>query len=259
MKNPLRRPPPAKDPVYDAFAYAYDQALGSRFSGAAARLLDEILPQYEIGAKTHLDVACGTALTMSYFESRGFRSAGVDLSLSMLQLARRRVRSVVAGDFRALPFRTTFGCVTCLYDSLNHMLERQELVDAFRAVRGVMNDESLFLFDMNHPDVYPEVWGLAEPFIATGVDYRLDMATSFRPRSRIATALVRGWAIVPPADVRVVIDEVHHQRAYSEREIRDCLRDAGLSVVQVVDFDPYEELGTMEAEGVKLFFVCRKG
>jgi SAM-dependent methyltransferase len=258
MKNPLRRPPPAKDPVYDAFAYAYDQALGSRFSAAASRLLDEILPQYEIGTKTHLDVACGTGLTMADFAARGFRTAGVDLSLSMLQLARRRAGPIVAGDFRQLPFRSTFGCITCLYDSLNHLLERQELVDAFRAIRGVMNDESLFLFDMNHPDVYPEVWGLDEPFVAAGVDYRLEMATSYRQRARIATAVVRGWAIVP-AGVRAEIDEVHHQRSYAEDEIRDCLREAGLSVLQVVDFDPYEELGTMEAEGVKLFFVCRKG
>jgi SAM-dependent methyltransferase len=258
MKNPLRRPLPANDPVYDAFAYAYDQALGARFFAAASRLLDQLLPQYVIEALTHLDVACGTALAMTYFEARGFRSTGVDRSLSMLQLARKRAGRLVAGDFRALPFRTTFGCITCLYDSFNHMLDRKELIEAFRAVREVMDEGSLFLFDMNHPDVYPEVWGLAEPFVATGVDYRLDMATSYRHRDRIGTAVVRGWAIVP-AGLRVEIDETHHQRAYSEREIRECLREAGLLTVQVVDFDPYEELGTMEADGVKLFFVCKKG
>jgi SAM-dependent methyltransferase len=257
MKNPLRRAIPANDTVYEAFAYAYDKALGSRFFAAASRLLDELLPQYVIEAQTHLDVACGTALAMTYFENRGFRSTGVDLSLSMLQLARRRSSRLVAGDFRALPFRTAFGCITCLYDSFNHLLEPKDLVAAFRAVRAVMDDGSLFLFDMNHPDVYPEVWGLAEPFVSTGVDYRLDMATSYRKRERIGTAVVRGWAIVP-AGLRVEIDETHVQRAYSEREIRDCLREAGLRAVQVVDFDPYEELGTMEADGVKLFFVCMR-
>ena len=29
-----------------------------------------------------------------------------------------------------------------------------------------MNARSQFLFDFNHPDIYPEIWGLREPFVA---------------------------------------------------------------------------------------------
>ena len=241
--------------AYDAFAYAYDKGLGARFFDAIRPLLDEQLEKYPTPKRTHLDVACGTGLALDYFRSRGWKSTGVDASLSMLQLARGRSPRVAAGDFRALPFRTKFARITCLYDSLNHLLEREDLVAAYAAVRGVMDHDSLFLFDMNHPDIYPTVWGLAEPYVASGDDYHLEIATTYRKRERAARALVTGWAVIHGQ--RAVIDETHRQRAWSEREITRALDDAGLAPVDIIDFDPFQEAEEIDGGGVKLVFVCR--
>ncbi len=239
---------------YGAFAYAYDQALGRRFFRAVQRLLVRSLEERPPAEKTHLDVACGTGYAMELFARRGFRSVGVDLSLPMLQIARTRVRRLACADLRALPLRRTFARITCLYDSLNHMKELDDLVAAFRAVRGVMSAESLFLFDINHPDIYPEVWGSKEPFVASGADYRLEIDTTYRRRDRLARALVSGWARM--GGRRVEIRERHEQRAWSKSEIRAALRQAGLAVVEIEDFDPYGEAEKLRAETVKLFFTC---
>ena len=240
---------------YGAFAYAYDQALGRRFFRAVQRLLVRSLEERPPREMTHLDVACGTGYAMELFARRGFRSVGVDLSLPMLQIAHTRVRRLVCADLRALPLRRTFARITCLYDSLNHMKEREDLVAAFRSVRGVMSSESLFLFDINHPDIYPEVWGSKEPFVASGADYRLEIDTAYRKSERLAHALVSGWAKVRGR--RVEIRERHEQRAWSKSEVRAALREAGLEPVEVIDFDPYEEAGDLHAETVKLFFTVR--
>ena len=236
--------------AYGAFAYAYDKALGQRFFKAVRRMLDDLLRKHPTPKRTHLDVACGSGLTVDYFRRHGWKSTGVDASLDMLRVARSRSSRIVAADFRALPFRSKFARITCLYDSLNHMLERNELVAAFRAMRGVMDHDSLLLFDMNHPEIYPEVWGIAEPFVADGPDYRLEIATSFRAREKMGKALVTGWAMMNGK--RVAIREEHRQRAYSERDIVAALADASLAPVDVIDFDPYEE-----DRDVKLFFVAR--
>jgi SAM-dependent methyltransferase len=244
------------DSAYGAFAYAYDQALGERFFKAARKQLETLIGRYPSPTRTHLDLACGTGLTLEFFASKGWKSTGVDASLTMLAVARERARDLVAGDFRALPLRGTFSRITCLYDSLNHLKNRADLVAAFRSVRRVMAKESLFFFDMNHPDIYPEIWGMKEPFVASGPGYHLEIATSFRRRDGIGRALVTGWAM-PVAGRRVEIRETHEQRAYSEREIVESLGDAGLSVVEVIDFDPYNEADELAAEGVKLLFVVR--
>lgn len=148
---------------YGAFAYAYDQALGERYFRAVRRLLADVLDRYPSASMTHLDVCCGTGLAMPFFAGRGFVSTGVDISPVMLNVARKRARRLVGGDTRALPLRTAFSRITCLYDSLNHLLDPRDLAAAFREIAGVMDGDSLFIFDMNHPEIYPEVWGMKEP------------------------------------------------------------------------------------------------
>lgn len=235
-----------KDEAYGAFAYAYDQALGERFFRAVRRLLNRALAGRPAREKTHLDVACGTGLAIEYFERHGFKSVGVDLSMPMLQIARRRAGRLALGDMRALPIGRKFARVTCLYDSLNHL---EELQTAFAAIRDVLTDDGLFIFDVNHPDIYPAIWGNDEPFIADGEDFHLEMATKFRRKDRVAQAMVTGWALV--GGRRVAIREQRRQRAFTEKEIIDALASAGLAPVEMIEFDPYAE-----GRSVKLFFVC---
>ncbi|HEX8172817.1 MAG TPA: class I SAM-dependent methyltransferase [Thermoanaerobaculia bacterium] len=241
--------------AYGAFAYAYDQALGTRFFAAVKRMLDDVLARYPTPKRSHLDLACGTGLALQYFRKAGWTSVGIDGSVEMLQIARGRASRLAAADFRALPLRATFARVTCLYDSLNHLLDYDDLAATFKAVQGVMAHDSLFLFDMNHPDIYPAVWGMAEPFESAGPDHKLTIATTYRAREKMAKALVRGWAAV--GGERTEIHELRRQRAYSEREIVSALAAAGLTPVDVIDFDPYQESELVEG-GVKLFFVCRR-
>lgn len=242
--------------AYGAFAYAYDQALGEMFFKAVRRVLDEVLERYPSSGRTHLDVACGTALAVQHFEKQGYQSVGVDASVAMLDVGRKRAANLVAGDFRALPFRGTFARITSLYDSLNHVELRDDLAAVFRSVHSLMSEESLFLFDMNHPDVYPAIWGMKEPYVSTGPDHHLEIATKYRSRDRIAHGLVTGWAKLPDGS-RAKIRETHRQRAWSEPEIRAILAGAGLEAVEVIDFDPFQDITEIDAEGVKMFFVCR--
>jgi len=240
-----------KDEAYGAFAYAYDRALGERFFKSVRGLLESALDRHPSAEKTHLDVACGTALAVQYFRERGWRSTGVDASIDMLRVGSSRAPGLVAGDFRALPLRGTFARVTCLYDSFNHLRERNDLVAAFRSIRGVMTPGSQFLFDFNHPEIYPEIWGMREPYVAAGRDYRLEIATAYRPRDATAMGLVTGWAMGADGR-RIEINERHRQRAWTEREIVQSLGDAGLRVVEMTEFDPFDS----EGRPVKLFFVA---
>jgi SAM-dependent methyltransferase len=205
--------------------------------------------------KTHLDLACGTGLVVAFFRANGYQSTGTDISMPMLAVARGRASRLVAADFRELPFRGTFTRITCLFDSLNHLRSVDELTAVFQAVRRLMRKDSLFLFDMNHPDIYPEVWGMKEPFVAEGEDFHLEIATAYRKRDRVGKALVSGWAKLPSGKVK--ISERHEQRAYSQREIVGALADAELEALEILDFDPYNEGAEIEAQTVKLFFVCK--
>jgi len=240
------------DQPYGAFAYAYDKALGERYFRAVRRRLDDVLERFPAATKTHLDVACGTGLAMRHCARRGFVSTGVDISMPMLQMARGRALRLVAGDARALPLGGRFARVTCLYDALNHMLDETELAAAFGEIARVMDHDALFIFDMNHPDIYPVVWGMKEPFVEEGEDFALEIATTWHPRKRLGRALVRGWRRLPGGQ-RVEIRERHEQRSYNEEEIAAALASASLKPLETYTFDPYGE-----GRPVKLFCVAAR-
>lgn len=241
---------------YLAFAYAYDQALGGRFFESVAPLIDELFARHSAGGTSHLDLACGTGLALRHFAGKGLIATGVDSSLPMLDLASRRATRLVAADIRALPFRGTFGRVTCLYDSLNHLLDPAGLEAAFREVRRLMRGDSLFVFDMNHPDAYPRIWGTPEPFVASADESYLSMDTAFSRRRKMGRAHVTGWARIDGRQIS--IDEVHYQRAWTKSEIVSALRSAQLEPVEIRDFNPFEETDAeLQRVRVKFVFVAR--
>lgn len=237
---------------YDAFAYAYDQALGFRFFKSVRPLLARVLRKYALRRETHLDLACGTGLIVEYFQSQGWRSIGVDASMPMMRVAASRARNLVAGDFSTLPLRGMFSCITCLYDSLNHVKRRSDLVRVFRSIRSLMDDRSILLFDINPPDVYAETWARADPFTSQGSDHLLEIATAYRSRDGVARALVTGWATRRGRRVR--IHETREQRAWSREQIDAALAAARIAPLEVIDFYPFR---TRTREGPrKLFYVC---
>jgi SAM-dependent methyltransferase len=240
--------------AYVEFAFAYDQALGRRFFSSLQPVLDSVLSRYPNLARTHLDLACGTGLAVQHFRKRGFRSLGVDASVPMLSLARKRGSKVLAGDLRKLPVVGTFGLLTCLYDSLNHMLEWDDLLGAFRGCRPLLDPASILLFDVNHPSVYPRIWGLSEPFVSAGKDHKLVIDTRFFPEARRGVAEISGWARMN--GVQVPIAETHRQRAWLLEEIRSALETAGLAVLEEIDFDPFLESGG--EGGVKVVFIAAR-
>ncbi len=215
------------------------------------------LAKYPSDERTHLDVACGTGLAVEFFEKHGYQSVGWTPRWPCWPWKKTR---------RA-PGRRRFPLAPVPHDvQPHHVPVRQpQSHRAARRSRGRFRQRprahvarSLFLFDMNHPDVYPAVWGMHEPYVSTGRDHHLEIATKYRARDGIAHGLVTGWARLPNGE-QVKIRETHRQRAWSQAEIAECLGEAGLSALEVIDFDPFQDVTNLDTGGVKLFFVCRAG
>jgi SAM-dependent methyltransferase len=245
--------PRAPAEAYGAFAWAYDPALGNRFFKSIEPELRRLLDQFPPPGRRHLDLACGSGIALEWFLRRRYRSVGLDASLPMLDLARSRSKvPLIAGDMRSLPFRGGFSLVTSIYDSLNHLLRRKDLQETFHQVGRLLAGGGIFLFDVNHPDVYPRVWGLQEPFVSEGKDHRLEMETRWSSFFGRGEARISGWAMA--GSKRVEIRERRLQRAWPSAMIRAALGAAGLEVLEERLFDPYRE----DDGPVKVIFAARK-
>ena len=102
-----------------------------------------------------LDVACGTGALTSLLCGRGYEIIAIDNSPEMLQVARERLSAVdpdallLCQDMRSLDLYGTVDAAVCTLDSVNHLTETNDVVDAFCSVSLFLRPGGLFIFDVN--------------------------------------------------------------------------------------------------------------
>lgn len=138
---------------YDVIARFYDQFTQDVDYDARAQYISELLKKSEIGCKTVLDLACGTGSLTVRLSKMGYDMIGVDNSEDMLSLARMKSDG---GDIlwlcqegEELDLYGDIDCAVCTLDSVNHIIDFDELVRVFKRVSLFMNRGGRFIFDVN--------------------------------------------------------------------------------------------------------------
>ena len=112
-----------------------------------------------------VDLGCGTGTLTELLYSRGYDMVGVDNAPAMLDIAMRKKQQsgseilYLLQDMRELELYSTVGTVISVCDSLNYILEEEELLDVFRLVNNYLYPGGMFLFDFNTDYKYREVIG----------------------------------------------------------------------------------------------------
>ena len=130
---------------YDWEAPSYDR-FNEKNSAPLNRLLAGILRKR--GARTVLDLACGTGSQAFWLARRGFRVVGCDISPAMLRIARRKTGAV---DLRRGDMRTVrvgrFDAVLTISNAVGH-LTRSDFERAMRNIRANLAPGGLYIFDI---------------------------------------------------------------------------------------------------------------
>jgi SAM-dependent methyltransferase len=183
-------------------------------------LLAELLPAPRV---RHVDLACGTGRLLKRLVQHGWSSVGIDFSHGMLRQARRGpyVPSVAAADLAALPFERRFNYATCLFDSVNFLLDTGRLHAAFREIAGLLTKGGVFYFDVITERMVTHHFAGREWSEDNG-----SFSTSWTGTYDRATHLAK-------LEIRVNTDPGHHvrERVYTHAEIEDALDAAGLTLL----------------------------
>ncbi len=148
---------------YDGIAPFYDYIMRHVDYKMWARYIKNILLSHSKKTKTLIDISCGTGSLISYYTKNKIQKFGSDISLSMLHAAQKKKNlsgiPFICTDFRHLPFRTdTFDAVICLYDSVNYLLETEEINSFFEDIAAILKDNGLFIFDVVTPELCAQVF-----------------------------------------------------------------------------------------------------
>jgi SAM-dependent methyltransferase len=216
--------------LYYAHAEQYDRIYSSKDYAGEARRLVRIARRYSPGARTLLDVACGTGRHLAEFR-RSFSVEGVDASGPMLSLARRRLgRSVrlTRADMREVDLERQFDVVVCLFSAIGYMQTASDRRRAFRtfyghlAPGGVALVEGWILPSRFHPgSAHLQTYNGPDAKIA-----RVSVATRRGAFSRIEMQYLVGTPGKPVRHWR----EVHRNPLVEPQEMLQTMRTVGFRV-----------------------------
>lgn len=243
--------------TYDTLAAHYD---------ALTHTLDyepwlaEVLPLLKrrgLDGQRLLDVGCGTGKSLIPMLERGWRCDGCDISPAMVEIAREKIGAqakLAVADMCELPLLGEFDLVWSLNDSVNYLLDRDQLEAALRSMRANMATDGLLVFDLNTLLSYRTFF--AEQHLVAHDGRRLHwrgLAKSDQAPGTVATAQVEA-----EGDERSA--HTHRQRHFPEAEVLSALDRAGLECLdalgQTEDGGLHQPL--RELVHVKALYVARR-
>ena len=105
--------------IFNTYAGYYDLLYKDKDYTAEASYIDGLIKKYRPGAKSILNLGCGTGRHDAYFGNMGYSVCGIDLSDRMLTEARKRTIpgkvEFLKGDVRAVELNKKFDAVISLF------------------------------------------------------------------------------------------------------------------------------------------------
>ena len=244
--------------AYTDFADVYDTFMDETPYEDWCEFLVQILEEYEVPKGLVLDLGCGTGTLTELLAKEGYDMIGIDCSQEMLARAMEKREDsglqilYLLQDMREFELYGTVKAIVSVCDSLNYLLEEEDVIETFRLVNNYLDPKGLFVFDFNTVYKYKEIIG-----DATIAENREDCCfiweNYYHEEEEINEYEVTFF--VKEGDLFRRFEETHYQRGYTPQQMKDFLAKAGLEFVSMTDSDTG---GEVTAESERIYMVARE-
>lgn len=219
--------------AYQNFARVYDMFMDNIDYDSWSKYLLNILQEHEITDGLLLELGCGTGSITERMAAAGYDMIGVDLSEDMLQIAQEKKMEsgydilYLLQDMCEFELYGTVRAVLCVCDSLNYLLEEEEVLETFRLVNNYLDPGGVFIFDINTIYKYETVMG--ETTIAENREDGSFIWDNYYDSEEMINEYELALFIPEGEDgLYRKYEEVHYQRAYSLEHIKMMIEEAGM-------------------------------
>jgi len=220
---------------FELIASCYDRFNSVSYEEYLA-FFEKVLEKYsDIEVKEVLDLGCGTGNLTKLLCEKGFDVAAVDASEEMLDEASRccEGKGVLFScqDMRDFELYGTVQATVCTYDCINYLLSEKDVEACFSLVNNYTEKGGIFLFDINTPYRYEEVFG-DKAYVYEDKGGMLVWQNSYNKKSGYCDFYLsyferqRGGAYLRG-------DDVQRQRRYQVSRIKKLLAKCGFEVLAV--------------------------
>ena len=225
--------------MYRSFAAVYDRFMDDvPYEKWGAWLVRE-LRRRGIEDGLIAELGCGTGTMTEILAGAGYDMIGIDASADMLGIAQEKKQESGADilyleqDMRSFELYGTVRAVVSVCDSVNYILNEEDLLQVFRLVNNYLDPGGVFIFDMNTPWKYARKMG-DRTFAENREGCSFIWENTFYEEEQINEYGLTLFVEEEDGSYRR-FNETHYQKAYEEETVLGLLAQAGLAPEAVLD------------------------
>ena len=208
-----------------------------------------------------LDLGCGTGKLTRLLAKAGFDMIGVDNAEEMLEIAREagyedeNVPDILylLQDMREFELYGTVRAVVSICDSMNYILEEEDLLTVFKLVNNYLDPKGLFIFDLNTIYKYRELLG--ETTISENREEGSFIWDNYFDEEEQINEYDLTLFIREEGDLYRKYEETHYQRAYELETVKNLIEQAGMEFVAAYDAFTKEPV---KADSERIYVIARE-
>lgn len=243
---------------YNSFADFYDALMSDVDYKARAKYLLKLFKKYGKVPALLLDLACGTGAFSNEMALSGIEVIGIDASEEMLAVARENSADrgtdilFLCQKAEELDLYGTVDGAICCLDSINHITDLRNLKTAFKKVSLFMEQDGLFIFDVNTPFKHSNI--LADNTFVIEQDDIYCVWQNEYDKTNGITDISLDFFVRDGENYKRYSDRFC-ERAYSFEKLSDLLNEAGFKVEAI-----YEDMKTYPCSDTaeRAIFIARK-
>ena len=232
MKRTVRKSEPVRNTEYDPFARVYNRHWGKDYRAEALPIVEKLLLSRLAPGAAVLDVCCGTGQFTQSVRTLGYDVAGIDASGEMIAFAAQNApgAALTVADARSFSLDRKFDAAYSVFESLNHIPDRQGLLSVFRAVRKHLKPRAPFLFDLNREPAFILYWNTVDALVAEEDVCVLRM--DYDEQTRVGACRMTTFR---KDRVWERDDFTIRQTCHEDYDVQDALREAGFRDIALCD------------------------
>ena len=210
------------------------------FHMKSGKIFESLLYEYGVREGLVLELGCGTGNMTEILAQSGYDMIGVDNAEEMLEIAiEKRMKSgldilYLQQDMREFELYGTVKAIVSVCDSVNYILEEEELEEVFRLVNNYLDPGGVFIFDFNTVYKYREILGdqtIAEnreecSFIWDNYYYEEERINEYE----LSLFIREG-----DSELYRKYQETHFQKAYDLETMKRLITQSGLEYITAYD------------------------
>ena len=244
--------------AYTGFAEVYDMFMDNVPYEEWNTYLTGLLKEYGIEDGLVLELGCGTGKITRLLAKSGYDMIGVDNSEEMLRIAMETGEEdegilYLLQDMREFELYGTVRAVVSICDSMNYILEEEDLLEVFRLVNNYLDPGGIFIFDMNTIYKYRELLG--ETTICENREEGSFIWDNYYDEEEQINQYDLTLFVKEEKELYRKYEETHFQRAYEVETVQRLLEEAGMEFVAA--YDAFTHDGIRE-DSERIYMIARE-